>query len=297
MFSISPPSVGKIINDDRIAKENRQNQDVDWQRNYDMQKEFAQMGVRWKVEDAKAAGLHPLYALGANTVSASPINTGSPHVPGDISGGSLSFAPTDRSQQATASEKERQEKLGNLQVERAELENAKLRSDMIRQNQVGPSFPSDSYPPIIPGQGNSYPSANSLSTARDNGMSVQRLQVTAGEGQNRPGKEAGSINDYGYVRTPTGLSIVPSKDVKERIEDQIVPESMWALRNQLLPNIGGGPQPPDSKRYPLPAGYVWRWSPRAQEFRPMVYKEVKSSGKAHRFFQKYLNAPKMHWQE
>lgn len=29
-------------------------------------KDFARMGVRWKVEDAKKAGLHPLYALGGN---------------------------------------------------------------------------------------------------------------------------------------------------------------------------------------------------------------------------------------
>lgn len=31
------------------------------------QREFAQQGIRWRVEDAKAAGLHPLYALGAST--------------------------------------------------------------------------------------------------------------------------------------------------------------------------------------------------------------------------------------
>lgn len=37
------------------------------------QKEFAQNAVQWKVEDAKKAGLHPLYALGANTTSFSPI--------------------------------------------------------------------------------------------------------------------------------------------------------------------------------------------------------------------------------
>lgn len=42
----------------------------------DAQREFAQMGVRWKVADAKAAGIHPLYALGANTQSFSPISVG-----------------------------------------------------------------------------------------------------------------------------------------------------------------------------------------------------------------------------
>lgn len=38
-----------------------------------LQKEFAQHGIRWKVEDAKAAGLHPLYALGAQTAQYSPV--------------------------------------------------------------------------------------------------------------------------------------------------------------------------------------------------------------------------------
>lgn len=37
-----------------------------------LQKEFAQNGIRWKVADAKAAGLHPLAALGANTISYTP---------------------------------------------------------------------------------------------------------------------------------------------------------------------------------------------------------------------------------
>lgn len=40
--------------------------------NYEQQKEFAQHGIRWKVEDAKAAGLHPLHAIGASTASYSP---------------------------------------------------------------------------------------------------------------------------------------------------------------------------------------------------------------------------------
>lgn len=38
-----------------------------------MQKEFAQNGIRWKVEDAKRAGIHPLFALGANTSQFTPV--------------------------------------------------------------------------------------------------------------------------------------------------------------------------------------------------------------------------------
>lgn len=43
-----------------------------------MQREFAQNGIRWRTEDAKAAGLHPLFALGGSgatfTPSAATIN-------------------------------------------------------------------------------------------------------------------------------------------------------------------------------------------------------------------------------
>ena len=42
------------------------------QLNYEHQKEFAQNGIRWRVADAKAAGLHPLAALGAQGASYSP---------------------------------------------------------------------------------------------------------------------------------------------------------------------------------------------------------------------------------
>lgn len=42
------------------------------QMNAELQKEFAQQGVRWRVEDAKKAGLHPLFALGAQTQGFAP---------------------------------------------------------------------------------------------------------------------------------------------------------------------------------------------------------------------------------
>lgn len=52
----------------------------------DAQREFAQMGIRWKVADAKAAGIHPLYALGASTHSFAPVSVGGPDW-GSILGG------------------------------------------------------------------------------------------------------------------------------------------------------------------------------------------------------------------
>lgn len=53
------------------AYSNRQNRKAE-DRAAALQKEFAQNGIRWRVADATAAGLHPLYALGGQLPSFSP---------------------------------------------------------------------------------------------------------------------------------------------------------------------------------------------------------------------------------
>jgi hypothetical protein len=57
------------------------------------QKEFAQKGIRWKVQDAKEAGLHPLAALGAQTGSFSPVSVGDQGAAYKSAGQSISNAP------------------------------------------------------------------------------------------------------------------------------------------------------------------------------------------------------------
>lgn len=46
-------------------------------KDYRRQKEFAKNSIRWKVEDAKRAGLHPLFALGGGASFSPSIQTGS----------------------------------------------------------------------------------------------------------------------------------------------------------------------------------------------------------------------------
>lgn len=43
---------------------------------YEQQKEFAQSGIQWRVADAEKAGIHPLYAIGAQTTSYAPQSVG-----------------------------------------------------------------------------------------------------------------------------------------------------------------------------------------------------------------------------
>lgn len=60
----SLPIIGGVANQESQAKASAQE--------YERQKEFAQNGIRWRVEDAKAAGIHPIFAIGANTSTYSP---------------------------------------------------------------------------------------------------------------------------------------------------------------------------------------------------------------------------------
>lgn len=56
--------------DDSKTRERNWNRQFD--RNADLQREFAQNGVRWRVEDAQRAGVHPMFALGINPSQATP---------------------------------------------------------------------------------------------------------------------------------------------------------------------------------------------------------------------------------
>jgi hypothetical protein len=76
----------------------------------------------------------------------------------------------------------------------------------------------------------------------------------------RPNIEAGSVTSTGFARTAGGgLTPVPSKDVKERIEDQFIPETVWAAQNYIGPTFGSTKNKPPKKL--LPKGHKdWEWS-------------------------------------
>lgn len=145
---------GRVIGgflDRDTANKNRDQEMRIAQQNMALQKQFAQEGIRWKVEDAKAAGIHPVYAMGANTVSFSPVS---------ISGGSSSnWSDTlgnmgqdvSRAIQSTRTAPERRDAFTQT-AEALELEGKKLDNDIkraslasqvakVRQSQVGPPMP------------------------------------------------------------------------------------------------------------------------------------------------------------
>lgn len=106
---------GALLGDDRARKiANRQ---------MDLQREFAQMGIRWRVADAKAAGIHPLFALGASTPGYSPISTvGGSGIPELLQSMGQDLM---RSQTATSSQGER-DRLGEFAAQQERASDARV---------------------------------------------------------------------------------------------------------------------------------------------------------------------------
>lgn len=110
-------------------------------RNIELQREFAKNGVRWKVKDAQKAGVHPLFALGANTHSFSPVSAGVTPENGLAEGFANAGQNLGRAIEATRTADERHRvKMQELELERGELENTLIRSEIMknRSGQVGP---------------------------------------------------------------------------------------------------------------------------------------------------------------
>lgn len=103
---------------DDQAYENRRSVEAQNRHNEAVQREFAQHGVRWRVEDAEAAGLHPLYALGAQGSSFTPNPITVNPIYGDPMGKAVSDAGQSFSRAVSAQETPQQRELALLQLER-----------------------------------------------------------------------------------------------------------------------------------------------------------------------------------
>lgn len=60
--AIAGPLITGFLGDER-EEDQRHSVEQQQDKNIELQREFAQHGIQWRVEDAKKAGLHPMYAL------------------------------------------------------------------------------------------------------------------------------------------------------------------------------------------------------------------------------------------
>lgn len=251
------------------------------QANYEHQKEFAQNGIRWKVADAKAAGLHPLAALGAQT---------SGYTPSAVVGDAPDFSflrdigqdvgraidakstaaeraankakidqGTDLELEGKALDNDYKRALirGETQDQALRLANASVRASWSQQ--LPPAMPSIAPDgSLMPGQGNA---------TSPGGIESKPAEIVINE-PGRPGQERGSVSELGFTRTNDGgYAPVMSKDAKDRLDDDFIGSSLWHLRNSLPAAFDAERvMPPRSW---LPKGSEWRFDVRRGAFYPV----------------------------
>lgn len=208
-------------------------------------------GIRWRVEDAKAAGIHPLAAIGAPAFNPSPVSvsgsvdqsmpTAIANMGQDI-GRAVNATRTQDERTLAFTEAARAQQLEGLRLDN-ELKRIQFQSGMQRLRQMeNPPMPGASY--RIPGQ----PATGTVNTTlllSDPGMNTSTSSV----GQ--------AVPDVAYIKGTKGMHAVPSAPAKELIEDNLFHEGMHFLRNNVLPIFGINMQPPG----PAPKGKHWKYDP------------------------------------
>lgn len=140
------------------------------QQNIALQKEFAQSGIQWKVQDAEKAGVHPLFALGAQTNSFAPsaVGGGASDFSGLADAGQNIGRAIDATRSTPASALALQ--LGKIQLEGAQLDNdlkrTQLASAIATNMPSHPGLPGLFTRHTVDGQGDSGSSDPTLTPAQ-----------------------------------------------------------------------------------------------------------------------------------
>jgi len=221
---------------------------------FQFQKDLAANGIRMKVADARAAGLSPLAALGAQTFNPSPVSFTDAQEPGlaDRLGEIGMGMATQKMMGPTEEERKLDTAYKIEQVRGLKLQNDGL--DPSIPKPTAPTLPSPMSNEAWLGQGDAY--------------KVRPAEITASTA-GRPWEEAGAINDIGWSRTSTGLTKEYSTDMKARTEDDLPAQAKWHGRNQA-PFTGG--DKPDLWRLRQfgydPKKDDWSWNVLKQEWQP-----------------------------
>lgn len=223
----------KDVNTANIAATEKANAE-----NIAMQKEFAQHGLRWKTEDAKRAGIHPLYAVGAPSVSFAPSSVGSTSMHDPSMGNAISQGGADIGRAIattqTVGERQYDNQIRALQLERGSLENELLRSQIRRQVvETGPAFPTSGDPSVI------MPSTVTAPRIAGHTISVDPGMSDAQDFEDRYGE---------LVSLPAGVGIAVSDLVKHMVTNGIP----WANSGPRARVYTGGPAAPGPNIGPRP---------------------------------------------
>jgi len=184
---------------------------------YERQKEFAQMGIRWKVADAKSAGLHPLAALGSQTTSYSPASVGAARYAGGDEFTQAGQA-IERAMKAGQTPEERRITDAKVEYAEAQARNMTLQNtileNQINQSQTAPS--PTSVAPWMDGQ-NTDPYIDAPNWSSNNSWRPQQQQIPTSD---RTGFTAGPPQalETEYIDKNGYLDRVVSQNASEPYE-------------------------------------------------------------------------------
>lgn len=232
------------------------------QKQYEQQKEFAQEGIRWRVADAKAAGIHPLAALGAQTHSYAPTAFNDPLPQALANAGQDLGRAIDAGRTGRERVDAYTKTVQDLSLRRMGLENELLASQIQKVRQPGhpPPIPSTGSPGVF-ASGDVFTGGNSVLS--DGGISqptdlvqdnpMQRVQRAPGALHQEPGSIAGRT----FYDTPSGgYSPSYSGDLADRMDENPVGSWAWGWRELVAPNFSHKNWNPP---YPAPWHSHWVW--------------------------------------
>lgn len=224
--------------------------DQEWRRNAAQQERFAKMGIQWRVQDARRAGLHPVYALGGSGVTFSPAasvspggsSTTGPYL-GDPSG------PTQRptedrssanldallqllaSQNVSAAAAATQDPMDAV-LAAAQLE--LLSAGAAKDRAVADYYHSEARRKAAPGRSKGVPAPTAPQSGGVGWKRVPREVEHARPG--RPGTQAGPPKPMwdSYVNDEGDTIYIPASDLAESTEG-VGAMTLTALKNSTLP--------------------------------------------------------------
>lgn len=281
--------VGSVVGGLLSSKSNSDSNDANAQinaQNIAYQKEFAKHGIRWKVKDARAAGLHPLAALGAQTTSFSPVSIGNTPDPigGYISemGQNIDRAidqtrtRTERAEalrQAQADRDEsikRQKEMDAINVERhrAELRHMDMQNELLasqiaryKSAQLGPGMPSN-----VGAGGTAF-------SAPSGAVQIDPARITS-RNPNQPALEAGGptpgFKEFRIGGQNTGgIMELPNEALSQSMESLgplvSIPTYLMHSAGRAFDYVTRGPGTQGLPK--LPSTHRWQWNPLTGKYR------------------------------
>lgn len=231
--------------------------------NIAMQKEFAKNGIRWRVEDAKNAGIHPLAALGASgamytpssTVGASNSDFSWLSEAGQNIGTAVGAVMTRKEKAAEKLFNDRSRAL-SLANQAADLEYTKAKTQSLLQEQA--LSLADSIISRQPGSAKSIPSLGGTGQVDFDRINLSKNDVPF-PSSSELSVEAGHSPEFRLVKSPDGYAVIPGSVMEEAMENQVLGGLRHELR--LLQAVLSGKLKPSNDLLQNYRENEWRYNP------------------------------------